>query len=119
MWERYKTTLASVGVIVVCVFGVSLVNNAIQSKVSQNVQEVKESVAKEMADKTIQLENEKIELEKKLKNELILSQQDLAKCKIELEESKNKKELKDLSKKDPSKFKKTVDSVLGVRGKTK
>ena len=119
MWERYKTIAASVGVIVVCVFGVSLVNNAIQSKVSQKVQEVKESVIKEMADKTIQLENEKIELEKKLKSELIFSQQDLAKCKIELEESKNKKELKDLSKKDPSKFKKTVDSVLGVRGKTK
>lgn len=91
----------------------------ISNEVSKQTLLMQENHAKEIAELTIKLEKEKVDTETKLKNDIIGLNEEIAKCKLEIEEAKNKKEYKELSKKNPQEFRKKVDEILGVKGKTK
>lgn len=91
----------------------------VSNQVSKETLSMQEKHTKEISDLTIKLEKAKVESETKLKNEIIGLNEEIAKCKLEIEEAKNKKEYKELSKKNPQEFRKKVDEVFGVKGKAK
>lgn len=95
------------------------VKTFVSNQVSKETLSMQEKHAKELSDVTIRLQKEKNDSETQFKNQIISLKEELNKCKLEIEEAKNKKEYKELSKKNPQEFKKKVDEVLGVKGKTK
>ena len=106
-------TFILIGIIVLCFTASKYINGEISEKLLQE----RESYAKQLADKTLELENNRIEQEKILKEKIISLETEKQKCFIQLDEINKKKDLKELSKKDPKRFRKTVEETLGVKGK--
>lgn len=119
MWEKYKSWSALVVAVVVCVFGVATIKKYISNQISINTQALQENFEKQKYEIKVKYDTEKSELEQKLKQDIINIQKDLETCKLEAETKAKKQEYRELSKNNPGKFKKEVDKVLGVKGKTR
>lgn len=117
--NKYKIIILSL-CIILGIFTLSMFfKTFVANTVAKETLSMQEKHAKQLSDITIKLEKEKIDLETRYKNDIVQLNEELAKCKLEIEETKNKKEYKELSKKNPQEFKKKVDEILGVKGKTK
>lgn len=115
MISRVKIAIGIVIIVIIwliCKFYINI-------EVSKQKNKIVDSYEEKISQIKIQLQTDKIELEKKLKEELITSKTDLEKCKLEKETETKKKQFSDLSKKNPKEFKREVDKTLGVREKRK
>ena len=94
-----------------------LVRTHIKNEVSKKILQEQENHAKEIKEITTRLENEKINLEKDLKQQLVSKETELEKCNIKYQEIENKNKFKDMSKNDKKGFKKEIENIIGAKGK--
>ncbi len=115
----YKSVARIIGIVLGVVLSFVIWNSHVKSEVDRRIQQERESAAKQLAERTMQLDSERLQSEKILKEQIVTLQADKEKCQIQLEENKKKQELLELSKKDPRKFKDEIDKTFGVKGKSK
>lgn len=103
--------------IITIILSTMWIKTYIKNEISTKTQEMQEKHVKEISDLRLNLETEKNNLEKDLKNTIIDIESQLNSCKLSIETMQNKKIYKDMIKKDPKSFNKKINSVLGAKQK--